>query len=242
MAEHELFDNRLTGTLVADAVCRLFEEDGTVYLATGYLTWSGYLTIREHLLSFLGRSADNRVVVVVSTGADQFSRLVARALWDLDAGDRVELLTYRDGFIHPKLYLRDGDDPAFVMGSANLTWDGLGKNLELAWYYRPDDGSDPIFLSHLAWMTAFVAHCEPVTEADLTRRVRLRRTADTWLSKGRINLPAMIKGSMPFIRRRDGPVESAEDGPVVPPDDGRVLSPDEGRVLSPDPGAPDDGR
>lgn len=73
MAEHEVFDNRFTGKLVAEAVRRLFEADGTVYLATGYLTWSGYLTIRDRLLEFLSRSSDNRVVIVVSTGADQFS-------------------------------------------------------------------------------------------------------------------------------------------------------------------------
>src|SRR6056297_2495921 len=155
MVEQEVFDNRFTGRLVAEAVRRLFDGNGTVYLATGYLTWSGYLTIRDQLQSFLARSADNRVVIVVSTGADQFSRLVATALWDLDFDDRVQLLTYRDGFVHPKLYLRDGDDPAFVMGSANLTWDGLGGNLELAWYYGPDE-PDAIFRSHLGWMTLFV--------------------------------------------------------------------------------------
>jgi hypothetical protein len=208
MVEQEVFDNRLTGRLVAEAVLRLFEADGTVYLATGYLTWSGYLTIRDALVDFLSRSPENEVYVVVSTGADQFSRLVARAIWDLDVDGRCRLLTYRDGFIHPKLYLRDGPDPAFIMGSANLTWDGLGKNLELAWYYSPDDRDDPIFQSHLEWVVAFVSECEPVTEADLTRRVRLQRTADTWLSKGRINLPSMVRGSLPFRK---------PDSSVVPP-------------------------
>lgn len=200
MAEHEVFDNRFTGKLVAEAVRRLFEADGTIYLATGYLTWSGYLTIRDPLLEFLARSPDNRVVIVVSTGADQFSRLVAHALWDLDADDRVRLLTYRDHFVHPKLYLRDGDDPAFVMGSANLTWDGLGRNLELAWYYAPDAPEDPVFQSHLAWMVRFVAACDPITPRDLARRVRLRKTIDTWTAKGRINLPTMIRGALPFGR------------------------------------------
>jgi len=32
-----------------------------------------------------------------------------------------------------------------VMGSANLTWDGLGKNLELAWYYATDE-PDEVYL------------------------------------------------------------------------------------------------
>lgn len=198
MAEHEVFDNRFTGKLVAEAVLRLFEADGTIYLATGYLTWSGYLTIRDSLQEFLVRSTNNRVVIVVSTGADQFSRMVATALWDLDVDDRMQLLTYRDGFVHPKLYLRDGDDPAFVMGSANLTWDGLGKNLELAWYYSPDRPDDSIFRSHLEWMAYFVSQCDRITPTDLTRRIRLRKTIDTWSSKGRINLPTMIKGALPF--------------------------------------------
>lgn len=202
MVEQELFDNRLTGKLVVEAVRRLFEADGTVYLATGYLTWSGYLAIRDPLLEFLARSPDNRVYVVVSTGADQFSRTVAHALRDVDVDDRIRLLTYRDGFIHPKLYLRDGDDPALVMGSANLTWDGLGRNLELAWYYAPDGRDDEIFRTHLAWMVAFVAACEPITSADLARGTRLRRTTETWLSKGRINLPTMVRGALPFRRRR----------------------------------------
>lgn len=207
MTDHALYDNRFTDRLVAEAVVRLFEGDGTVYLATGYLTWSGYLTIRDPMLEFLARSPDNEVYVVVATGADQFSRLVAHALWDLDVDDRVHLLTYRDGFIHPKLYIRDGTDPALVMGSANLTWDGLGKNLELAWYYAPDDTDDEIFQSHLAWMNLFLAECEPVVPTDLARRVRLRRTARTWLGKGRINIPSMIKGAL-GLDSRTPPVES----------------------------------
>jgi len=201
MVEQALYDNRLTGRLVAEAVVRLFEADGTLYLATGYLTWSGYLAFRDPLNAFLARSPDNRVYVVVSTGADQFSRLVARALWELDAAERCNLLTFRDGFIHPKLYLRDGEDPAFVMGSANLTWDGLGKNLELAWYYQPETRDDPIFQTHLSWMVEFVSECEPVTPADLARIARLSKMADTWLSKGRVNVPSMVKGSIPFVGR-----------------------------------------
>lgn len=205
MVEHEIFDNRLTGRLVGEAVIRLFEEDGTIYLATGYLTWSGYLTIRDPLQTFLARSPDNRVVIVVSTGADQFSRLVANALWDLDVDGRIQLLTYRDGFIHPKLYLRDGDHPAFVMGSANLTWDGLGKNLELACYYAPDGPDDSIFRDYLEWLLAFVSRSVPITDADLSRSVRLRRTIDTWSSKGRINLPNMVRGALPFGRHSSPP-------------------------------------
>ena len=201
MAEQELFDNRITGRLVVEAVLRLFDEDGTIYLATGYLTWSGYIAIRERLVEFLARDPENRAYVVVSTGADQFSRMVAHAIWELEAADRCHLLTYRDGFIHPKLYLRDGEDPALVMGSANLTWDGLGKNLELAWYYRPDSPEDPIFQTHLEWMTRFVDECELVTPADLAISARLKRTANTWLSKGRINIPSMIRGAIPFLDR-----------------------------------------
>ncbi|MGM0591454.1 MAG: phospholipase D family protein [Halobacteriota archaeon] len=201
MAEQEVFDNRLTGKLVAEAVIKLFEADGTIYLTTGYLTWSGFLAIEAHLKAFLARSTDNRVYIVVSSAADQFSRTAAHAIWDFEFDGRCQLLTYRDGFIHPKLYLRDGEDPALVMGSANLTWDGLGKNLELVWYYRPDSPDDDIFRSHLDWVTHFVSECEPVTTADLTHRVRLTRTWNNWLSKGRINLPAMLRGSLPFRRR-----------------------------------------
>ncbi|MFC7133069.1 MULTISPECIES: phospholipase D-like domain-containing protein [Salinibaculum] len=214
MVEHELFDNRLTERLVADAVSRLFEADGTVYLATGYLTWSGYLALRDPLTEFLYRNPENRLVVVVSTGADQFSRLVANALWEHEQADRIRLLTYRDGFIHPKLYLRDGPEPALVMGSANLTWDGLGKNLELAFYYAPDDSDDRIYQDYLRWMVAFVGESTPVTARDLSRRVRLRRTLDTWGSKGRINLPTMIRGALPFGRRQpsiDAPLSLEDD-------------------------------
>jgi len=74
---------------VADAVLKLFEGDGTLYFATGYFTWSGYLTIRDALVEFLARNPGNEVYIVVSTGADQFSRLVAHALWDLDVDDRL---------------------------------------------------------------------------------------------------------------------------------------------------------
>jgi hypothetical protein len=190
--EHELFDNRFTGKQVAEAVIRLFDGDGTIYLTTGYLTWSGYLAIQNPLKEFLSRSTENRIYIVVAAAADQFSRLVANALWDLDADGQVHLLAFRDGFMHPKLYLRDGADPAFVMGSANLTWDGLGKNLEFAWYYRPGDQADQIFRSHLEWVRNLVERSDPVTARDLARGTRLRRTAKKWLSKGRLNLSTWL--------------------------------------------------
>ena len=200
MVISEVFDNRLTGRLVADAVLRLFEADGTIYLATGYFTWSGYLTIQEALIDFLARSPENEVHIVVSTGADQFSQSVAEALWDLDYDDRLQLLTYRDGFIHPKLYLRDGPEPALAMGSANLTWDGLGKNLELIWYYEPEE-QDVVFTPHLAWIKAFVAASTPITPADLRFFARVRKTSQTWGNKGRINLPLVFRRSLPLGKR-----------------------------------------
>jgi len=214
MVEQELFDNRFTESVVADAVLRLFDADGTIYLTTGYFTWSGYLTIRDALIEFLARDPDNEVYVVVATGADQLSRLVVEACWELADADRVHLLTYHDGFIHPKLYLRDGPDPALVTGSANLTWDGLGKNLELAWYYAPDSRDDEIFRTHRDWLDRFLEECDPITSADLSRRTRLRRTLRTWTNKGRINLPTMLKSALPFSEyfvRESSPYEAATE-------------------------------
>jgi hypothetical protein len=98
------------------------------------------------------------------------------------------------------------------MGSANLTWDGLGKNLELAWYYATDE-PDEVYLPHLAWLEAFTAESTPVTTHDLTLRARFRKTAQTWGNKGRINIPSMIRGALPFggTLANRSPLEAREE-------------------------------
>jgi len=198
MTESVLYDNRFTGRLVADAVLKLFEGDGTLYFATGYFTWSGYLTIRDALVEFLARNPGNEVYIVVSTGADQFSRLVAHALWDLDVDDRLRAFDL-PRWLHPSEAVppgraRAGDGDG--LGEPHL---GRPRQEPRTGVVLRDGRTRRGLPPHLAWLEAFTAESTPVTTHDLTLRARFRKTAQTWGNKGRINIPSMIRGALPSV-------------------------------------------
>lgn len=181
----------LVGTTIAErrteeAVRHLFERDGTVYLITGFFTANAYRSLRADILSFLHRSADNDLVVVVGAGADQFSAAIARDLWKLETPGRVRLYRYPRGFLHAKLYVRAGPSPVAIIGSANLTRVAFEQNLEVGAVVHGQSPTDPTFEPFLEWIEEVVEVCEPLRERDLSPTVRLFTTFRNWSKKGQL--------------------------------------------------------
>ena len=185
MTELDIVDNRWGNRTVDEQIRRLFESDGTIYLVTGFFTYNAYHTLRPEIEDFLSRSPENELVVVVGPAADQFSSTIARDLRTLDDGEQVHLYKYPDGFLHAKLYLRIGPNPAVVVGSANLTQVAFEQNLELSASLECDRDGEHVEPFH-EWVEALLEHCEPVRRRDLVKPVMLARTVVNWINKGKL--------------------------------------------------------
>ncbi|SDJ54306.1 phospholipase D-like domain-containing protein [Natronorubrum texcoconense] len=179
----ELISNQCGDTTVVDGITRLFDEDGTIYLVTGYFTNSAYRLIRPDIERFLSRSPENELVVVVSPTADQFTPSIARDLQQLD--DRIQLYKYPHGCLHAKLYVRTGDHPTAMVGSINLTRVAFEQNIELSVLVESDDG-DADIEPFVEWTDELLSICEPFRKRDLFRPVMLLNTISVWTNKARL--------------------------------------------------------
>lgn len=186
MQEPEIVGTHVTGRGPSNAVRQLFEEDGTVYLVTGFFTATAYYELRDDVVSFLDRSPDNELVLVVGTGADQFSPIVARDLWSIDDHGQVRIYRYPHGFLHAKLYARTGPPPTAIVGSANLTRVAFEQNLEMSAVVRGDSSDDPRIRPYLDWIEDLLAVCEPLRRRDLFAPLRYATTLRNWANKGRL--------------------------------------------------------
>ncbi|ELY51720.1 phospholipase D-like domain-containing protein [Natronolimnohabitans innermongolicus] len=183
----ELISNQSGDTRVTDGITQLFDEDGTVYLVTGYFTNSAYRLIRPDIEHFLERSPENELVVVVSPTADQFTPEIARDLRRLDDGDeRIQLYKYPHGCLHAKLYVRTGDHPMAMVGSVNLTRVAFEQNIELSVLVEPDDGDEAEIEPFLEWTEGLLSICEPFRYRDTFRPVMLFNTVTVWTNKARL--------------------------------------------------------
>lgn len=186
MASWKLVDTQPGEHGFKDAIRDLFDGDGTVYLVTGFFTENAYRLFRDDIVAFLERSPDNALVVIANPSMDQFSAGVIRDLRRLNVPGEVTLLKYPYGFLHAKLYLRDGPEPMAVMGSANLTRGSFDYNLELGVTVRGEsDDIEPF----RAWLDELVELSVPIRRRDQFLPMRLGATIVNWGNKGRL-LPA----------------------------------------------------
>jgi len=170
MENYDLIDNIFTEREIERAMQDLFAEDGTVYIIAGYFSLSGYKLIKESISDFLERKKDNEIYIVVGTDPNQFSATIAHDLWDMDKGrDQINLLKYDENFVHTKHYVRENENPAIILGSANFTLEGFQQHLELVSYYEAEGSGDSIAQQHIEWFESLIEECECVTEEDLER-------------------------------------------------------------------------
>lgn len=168
-----------------DALASLFDGDGTVYIVSGYFTYQGYLAIREDIVTFLERDRENELLLVVGPASDQFSARIAHDLWELDDHDQVRLYKHSRG-LHAKLYLRDGPDPAYILGSANITQVAFEYNLELSLMLTRETADHPDIAPFLSWTQDLVAGSPPLRRRDIVGPVQFGSSLVNWSNKARL--------------------------------------------------------
>jgi len=168
-----------------DALAELFAGDGTVYVVSGYFTYHGYLGIREGIVSFLSRSPENRLILVVGPASDQFSAKIAHDLWTLDDHGQVSLYKQPRG-LHAKLYARDGPEPICIVGSANITRVAFAYNVELNVELRYESSDHPELKQFLEWADGLVARSEPLRRRDVFGPVQVGNSVVNWTNKARL--------------------------------------------------------
>lgn len=182
----KIVSNQWRDERVVDSLTRLFDEDGTVYLITGYFTSGAYQTIRPDIERFLSRSPENELVVIVSPTADQFNPSIGRDLLQLDDTGRVRVYKYPDGCLHAKLFLRTGEHPLAIVGSVNLTRAALEQNVELSVLIEGTDPSDERMEELTEWTRQLIADSEPISNTDLLRPVMVLNTISVWRNKAKL--------------------------------------------------------
>ncbi len=182
----ELISNQWRSDSIRASFDRLFDEDGTVYLITGYFTPSAYQTIRPEIEQFLSRSSENELVVIVSPTADQFNASIGRDLLTLDDDERVQVYKYPSRCLHAKLFLRTGENPLAMVGSVNLTRAALVQNVELSVLIEPDESEDERIAQLTEWTEQLIGECRPLRRRDLLRPVMLLNTILVWRNKARL--------------------------------------------------------
>ncbi len=181
----ELLDTDDSDRRFQEALADLFDGDGTVYLISGYFTYFGYLAIRDEIVSFLERSRDNELVVIVGPASDQFSARIAYDLWKLDDHDQVRLYKRPRG-LHAKLYLRDGPEPRCIIGSGNITQVAFEYNIELNVDLHRDSCDHPDLKQFLEWIDDLVADAEPLRRRDVFGPVQIGNSVLNWSNKARL--------------------------------------------------------
>lgn len=170
------------------ALADMFTGDGTIYLVSGYFTYHGYLAIRENIVSFLERSRENELIIVVGPGSDQFSGRIAYDLWKLDDNDQVKLYKQPRG-LHAKLYLRDGPNPECILGSGNITQVAFEYNIELNFRMQRESSEHPDIKQFIEWADDLVTSSQPLRRRDIFGPVQVGNSFVNWSNKARL-LPA----------------------------------------------------
>ena len=163
----------------------LFDGDGTIYLVSGYFTHQGYLSIRDDIRSFLERSRENTLLVVVGPSSDQFSPRIATDLWSLDEDDQVHIYKQPRG-LHAKLYLRDGPDPRCIIGSANITQVAFAYNIELNIELRGGVDDTSTLSPFRDWVEELIEQSERLRRRDILPPVLIVGSVINWSNKARI--------------------------------------------------------
>lgn len=180
----QLLDTDSSDIRFQDALADLFSEDGTIYIVSGYFTYQGYRAIREDIVSFLERSRENQLIMVVSPASDQFSPRIAHDLWTLDEHDQVHMYKQPRG-LHAKLYLRDGPNPTCILGSANITQVAFKYNIELNLKMTRASIDDPDLKPFLEWMLELVETSDPLRRRDLLPPLLVGGSIVNWSNKAR---------------------------------------------------------
>lgn len=196
MATWRLIDTLGGDSEVEAAIRGLFAGDGTVYLVTGFFTGNAYRLLRDDIEAFLERSPENELVVLANPAADQLSKWVIRDLRRLGEGTRLHMVKYPYGFLHAKLYVRDGPDPIAIIGSANLTRGAFEYNLELGLVIEGDGPDDPDVARFVEWVDEVLNYSRPIKRRDKLLPIRVAMTLSSWLNKGRLLPPIHVAGRM----------------------------------------------
>jgi len=174
---YRLADNVFTKRSVEEALSDFFSKDGSAFMVSGYFYLSGYRKLRDDIEDFLKRNSENKLTVIIGTEPDQFSATIAYDLWELEkktGTGRIALKKYEGSFLHTKHYLLVGNKPQIILGSANISGDGLARNLELVMHYVSEDENDPVAAMHQSWFRMLENASTDVTEQDLEVYKHLR--------------------------------------------------------------------
>ena len=150
-------DSHIAETVYLDIISR---SDEYLYITSPYLIVDTNIT--DALKNAVKMGVDVRIVIPeIPDKKSIYIMTKATALNLLSAG--VKIYAYRDGFIHSKTFLADGE--IAVVGTANLDYRSLVHHFECATVMVKTESINDIYADFL---NLFEVECERFTEKDLT--------------------------------------------------------------------------
>ena len=180
-----LLDTDATDIRFQEALSDLFTGDGTIYIISGYFTYHGFRSIKDDIIAFLSRARENELILVVGPASDQFSARIAYDLWKIDDHDQITIYKQPRG-LHAKLYLRDGPQPTYLIGSANITQVAFRYNIELNIEITSESTEDANFKPLLEWADELVARSTPLRRRDIFAPVQFGGSIRNWSNKAQL--------------------------------------------------------
>ncbi len=180
-----LLDTDATDVRFEEALSNLFTGDGTIYIISGYFTYHGFRSIKDDIIAFLDRERENELIFVVGPASDQFSARIAYDLWKIDDHDQIRIYKQSRG-LHAKLYLRDGPEPTYLIGSANITQVAFKYNIELNIEVTRESTEDADFKPVLEWAEKLVAASTPLRKRDIFAPVQFGGSIRNWSNKAKL--------------------------------------------------------
>lgn len=213
-------------TLIADSSCRLFR------FAVAYMRTSGWYRLSGSVESLLNRGGGVAGAVGIDDGITTVEALEALC----QISSRSTIFHTVSGFIyHPKLYVAGGEGYAVVIvGSPNLTRDGLFRNVELATAVHLDFESEndlEVYQKYDAFVSELLDAANPNVQRVTNHNLR------ALVNAGAIGHESRVKEPGPTLRpRRATPRSTVLDDlfppmrvPVAPPASVAVAQPPSAR-------------
>lgn len=178
----------------------LLRKSNFVRIAVAYLTNDGYNELESSIHDLLRNNSNNKIKIIVGLSSYCITEPAAvQALKDLQTAFSSQVTVkyyYNEGF-HPKLFIFEhGSETSCIIGSSNLTWQGLNSNVE-ANVILTRSALSPLVISIQDFFENLLNHADCDLETAIRKYNRLYQTSMNRTKGHKSGKEPFLKTSLP---------------------------------------------